>query len=77
MVILYPSRGLIFTTSAPITALGLICPEMEIKAFCYYTPLPIQESLKDDYVAKQCGFEGLKGVTEEDLIEWRGFRSIY
>jgi hypothetical protein len=77
VVILHPTRGMIFTTSAPITALGLICPEMEINAFCYYTPLPIQEALKDDYVAKQCGFEGLKSVTEEDLIEWRGFGSIY
>ncbi len=77
MVILYPSRGMIFTTSEPITALGLICPEMEIQAFCYYTPLPIQEALKDDYVARLCGFDGLKGVTKEDLIEWHGFGSIY
>ena len=77
MIILYPSRGMIFTTSAPITALGLICPEMEIMGFCYYTPLPIQEALKDDYVAKLCGFDGLKGVTEEDLIKWHGFGSGY
>jgi hypothetical protein len=77
MVILYPSRGMIFTTSAPITALGLICSEMKVKGFCYYTPLLIQEALKDDYVAKLCGFDGLNGVTEKDLIKWPGLDVPY
>lgn len=77
VVILYPSRGMVFLISAPFTAVGLICPEMKILAFCYYTPLPIQEALKDDNVSNQCGIEALRGITEKDLVKWHGFGSGY
>lgn len=77
VVILYPSQGMVFLTSVPYEALGLVCPEMKILAFCYYTPLPVQETLKGDYLADICGLEALRGVTEKDLVKWHGFGAGY
>ncbi len=77
VVILYPSQGMVFLTSVPYEALGLVCPEMEILTFCYYPPLPISEALKEDYLSNLCGLGALEGATEKDLVKWHGFGSGY
>lgn len=47
--VLYPSQGLAFLVLVPLSGLGLICPEMKVTAFCYYSPLSrgLQQSMTD------------------------------
>ncbi len=76
-VVLYPNRGMVFLALAPFSEWGLICPDMKIVVFCYYSALPLQEALKGDYLANICGLEALRGVADKDLIKWHGFGSGY
>lgn len=75
--ILYPQQGLYFFALVPTSGLGLICPEMKVVSFCYYPPLSLPEALNNDYLVNLCGLDGLKGVTEQDLVKWHGYGSGY
>lgn len=74
--LLYPSQGLWFMMLVPESGIGCICPEMRVVSFCYYAPVSLQEALENDYLANLCT-SSLKGVTEEDLVEWHGFGGGY
>jgi hypothetical protein len=74
--LLYPSQGLWFLVLVPVDGTGCLCPEMKVAAFCYYAPLSMHEALTDNYLANLCS-SSLKGVTEEDLVEWHGFGGGY
>jgi hypothetical protein len=76
-VIWYPDQAMVFFAEAPAADGGLVCPDMRIIYFCYYVPRPIKETLRDDWLADQCGIEALRGVTTTDLVEWHGFGSGY
>ncbi len=68
---------MVFWAHAPFSEWGLVCPDMKIVAFCYYTPLPMPKTLIGDYIAGRCGYKTLGDVNEKDLIKWHGFGSGY
>lgn len=75
--ILYPQQGLYFLMLEPMNNMGFICPEMKVTSYCFFVPLSMPEALNNNYLANLCGVEGLKGVTEQDILKWRGFGSGY
>ena len=71
----YPSQGLVFGVSIPLTELGCICPEMQVSSFTYYAPMSIQEVLHRycPIVHQDTGCM----VDETDLVDWHGFGGGY
>lgn len=73
--VLYPKQGLWFLVLVPENGLGLICPEMRVTAFTYYSPRSVQEVLTDNDLTTL--LVALQGVTEQDLVKWHGFGPGY
>jgi hypothetical protein len=74
--ILSPSKGLAFLVLVPWSGSGLICPEMKVTAFCYYSPLLMRVALEKNRLADRCPIVP-KNITEQDLKPWHGFGSGY
>jgi len=70
--LLYPTQGMWFLMLSDRG--GCICPEMKVVAFCYYTPLTIEEAL--GHLEALCG-AGLYNVRQERLTQWHGFGGGY
>jgi hypothetical protein len=70
--LLYPTQGMWFLMLSDRG--GCICPEMKVVAFCYYTPLTVEEAL--EHLEDLCG-AGLYNVRQERLIKWHGFGGGY
>jgi hypothetical protein len=73
--VLYPKQGLWFLVLVPLNGLGLICPEMKVTAFGYYSPRSISEMLVDKDLTDL--IVALQGAKEQDLAKWHGFGSGY
>jgi hypothetical protein len=66
----YPEQGLWFEMLVPENGFGLICPEMQITGFVYYSPRSISAALNDEDVA-------ITTANEQDLEKWHGFGGGY
>ncbi len=74
---LYPGQGIAFFALVPQADGDLLCPEMRIIAFVYHPPFSLPAGLKRDYLADLFANEGMKGITESDLLKWHGFGTGY
>jgi hypothetical protein len=66
----YPKQGLWFQVLVPENGLGLICPEMQVTGFVYYSPRSISAALNDEDVV-------ITTANEQDLEKWHGFGGGY
>jgi hypothetical protein len=66
----YPKHGLWFMVLVPENGLGLICPEMNVAGFTYYSPRSTFEVLSDKNLVTV-------PIAEQDLEKWHGFGGGY
>jgi len=73
----YPSKGMMFSMSAPLSMHGCMCPDMMLGSIFYFTPISLAEFLSLPYPPNSICDSWLEVGIDEPVIEWHGFGPGY